>query len=465
MAKSVSKTWKDAGYAPGQRQELKISYKSRNKGTLVFTYKLYVKSNGYDNYDYSTRHNIARFFYNSKQEKSFTYQLKGTKTSKTFTGEFKVTGVGNSTTSANIYYQNDRWFDGRYQSDPRSTGVVSKTKIGTISFPANTKYNITYDRVISSTVSNMPSNGTCWKGDNYTVSSNTPTNHYYTFVGWSTTKYNPGEGSVDRLQGKSYSISSNITLYAVWKPKTCKYFYYGYNRDIISDLKDEVSYTNHTYGTSTILPNLNIYKESKYKQPGYEFTGWQTLGSGTSYLISDGTINKCTEWPKEDSSELAVYFEPYSTSESNGIRFYYGTEDNLIRTYTDYVTDTKFNFNRPLVDISKNSITVRPGYKLIGWSTKLMNIAMPLAGLSPGDYVDTTTGSPYTIYPIEGEKVIDYKYFTGNALNLHAYYEYYTTVWIYQDSKWRLALPYIYTDNKWSMSLSSVYTPDKEWRL
>ena len=90
---------------------------------------------------------------------------------------------------------------------------------------------------------------------------------------------------------------------------------------------------------------------------------------------------------------------------------------------------------------------------------------MPLAGLSPGDYVDTTTGSPYTIYPIEGEKVIDYKYFTGNALNLHAYYEYYTTVWIYQDSKWRLALPYIYTDNKWSMSLSSVYTPDKEWRL
>ena len=226
-----------------------------------------------------------------------------------------------------------------------------------------------------------------------------------------------------------------------------------------------MSYTNHTYGTSTILPNLNIYKESKHKQPGYEFTGWQTLGSGTSYLISDGTINKCTEWPKENSSELAVYFEPYGTAESNGIRFYYGTEDNLIRTYTDYITDTKFNFNRPLVDISKNSITVRPGYKLIGWSTKLMDIAMPLAGLSPGDYVDTTTGRPYTIYPIEGEKVIDYKYFTGNALNLHAYYEYYTTVWIYQDSKWRLALPYIYTDNKWNMSLSSVYTPDKEWKL
>ena len=61
--------------------------------------------------------------------------------------------------------------------------------------------------------------------------------------------------------------------------------------------------------------------------------------------------------------------------------------------------------------------------------------------------------------------IIDYKYFTGNALNLHAYYEYYTTVWIYQDSKWRLALPYIYTDNKWNMSLSSVYTPDKEWKL
>ena len=112
MAKSVSKTWKDAGYAPGQRQELKISYKSRNKGTLVFTYKLYVKSNGYDNYAYGTRHNIARFFYNSKQEKSFTYQLRGTKTSKTFTGEFTVNGVGNSTTSANIYYENDRWFDG-----------------------------------------------------------------------------------------------------------------------------------------------------------------------------------------------------------------------------------------------------------------------------------------------------------------------------------------------------------------
>jgi hypothetical protein len=148
-----------------------------------------------------------------------------------------------------------------------------------------------------------------------------------------------------------------------------------------------------------------------------------------------------------------------------------------------------------LIEFGATRFTIRPGYKLVGWSTKppadlaktvagfpKTGIALPgqgynISGLTKVTTVEDNTyysGNGFRIYPVAGAVKFDYSDFTalnpkdasfdGNQLKLYPYYEYYATSYVYIDGEWKLAMPYIYTDDGWKMALSYVYT-ESGWKL
>ena len=484
MAK-IEKVWKDAGSLPGQYQKLTITYESRSGNSVKVKWHLYVKSNGYDNYSYNSRHNNAKIFHGQSTERdSWSYQAKGSYATKSHDGSFTINGVGNTTTNLEFWYSNQRLWPGHTNSwDPRSTGVVSKTKVGNLSIPANTLHNIYFNEVVN----NKTSTYQCYYANNFTIPSLTPTSPYYTFQGWTSKNYASGysqgsnipnavlaNGSVEKKSGNSITVNSNLSYYAVWKPKVCKYNFYDYNDKLITSI-------SHTYGTYTKLPNIDTDDSyAAYRVPGYNFSGWH-VGSKTGKLY-DPDAN-CAEWGASE-----VNFYPEKTPQLNII--YFKIPDNE-KSY-DYITDDLFNMSSPLNDLGKNDILLKPGYKLIGWSTVPPNImaqsyselsqegyAFPNQGYNlPGLKEDRSgyyyIGSGVKIYPISGNVQFNYDDFVainppisgydGNQLKLYPYYEYYTTTYVYHDGEWKLAMPYIYKDEKWNMALSYIYD-NSNWKL
>lgn len=186
MAK-ISKTWSKAGYAPGQYQKLTITYKSRDGDDVKVHYRLYVKSKGYDYYGYKSRHNKYTLYCpKDKKKKSGTYQAYGSHAVRVEEGNFTVHGVGNTTTSLAFYYKNQRVWPGHTNAwDPRSTGVVSKTKVGDLKIPKNKLHDIVFDEVIKDKTYSYE----CYHDNKFKIPSIVPTSHFYNFIGWTKTDY------------------------------------------------------------------------------------------------------------------------------------------------------------------------------------------------------------------------------------------------------------------------------------
>lgn len=476
MAK-ITKIWKHAGYLPGQYQKLTITFVSRDADAIKVKYKLYVKSLGTDNYDYGTRHNkFTIYFPSDTARKSRTYQAKGTHTSLSKSGEFTISGVGNNVGSLDFYYKNARiWVRHTNYSDPRSTGVVKKTKVGSLSVPKNTEYSITFDEVMNDKTYNYYR----YAGDGFTVPNIAPKNHYFTFKGWSSINYaanydDPEDmpiNIVERINptlfsGSKITVNSNVDYYAVWRPKYCTYKFYDYNKILINSLS-----ISHKWGTSSLLPNLTTVLNGKYKVPGYDFMGWKSNISSKVYPPLF-----CDLWPPESSSATSINFYPQKKAQKNTVKFYLPSG---VKSYT-YYTDSSFNMSSPLTDTGKNNITLNPGYKLIGWMTippykpPITISGLPPSGIAlPGEGYKLKglkatnnyySGDGYRIYPISGNVVFNYSNFKNNVLQLYPYYEYYTTSYVYINGQWKLAMPYIYKDNTWKMALSYVYS-NNTWKL
>lgn len=490
MAK-IKKTWSDAGSLPGQYQKVEVEFISRSGHNVKVKWYFYAKSNGYDNYDFKSRHNRARIYSGKDTVRdTYDYQAKGNKASKSHSETFTITGVGNTTTELGFWYSNQRmWPGGTNSWDPRSTGVVSKTKVGGLSIPANKKYTITFNEVVN----NQSTPYTCYNTDSFTIPNLNPTNPYYTFYGWTSWNYasSYAQGSsipnsvlekatVQMKSGNSISsVTSNLTYYAVWRPKTCKYNFYDYDGNLITSV-------THTYGTYTKLPNIDTDDSyAKYKVPGYNFTGWH-VGSKTGKLYNPDA--NCAEW---DAS--GVNFYPEKSPQLNIIDFKIPDNEKLY----DYRTDAIFNMFNPLsdsgiTDLTKAHIMLKPGYKLVGWSTvppRIMaktyselsaegyafpNEGYNLSGLKKASNGYYYVGDGVKIYPISGDVQFNYDDFVpisppvpgydGNQLNLYPYYEYYTTTYVYHEGEWKLAMPYIYKDGKWNMALSYIYD-NGTWKL
>ena len=110
-----------------------------------------------------------------------------------------------------------------------------------------------------------PGNQTKTHGQSLTLSSVKPTKDGYTFQGWSTTL----NGSVQYNPGSAYTGNANLTLYAVWSPKT---YTISYNAN--GGTGAPASQTK-VYGQNLTLSNVRPTKD------GYTFQGWSTILYGT----------------------------------------------------------------------------------------------------------------------------------------------------------------------------------------
>lgn len=490
MAK-ITKTFKKAGSLPGQYQKISITFVSRNGSDVKVNWDFYAKSLGWDTYVYSVRHNRFKILCGGATEVSRSYQAHGNCATYSASGTFTVSNVKNADDDLVFYYLNERiWATKTNSWDPRSTGVVEKTKIGTLSIPANNQHSVDFDELVNDKIHSYK-----WYHDStHEIPNLKPTNSHFDFKGWTLTDYAKGyksqeekipnniikSGQVDVTAGKSVKITKNLDYYAVWRPKTCSYKFYDYNRKLIDELT-----ISHTWNTETKLPNLDKANNGKYKQPGYDFKGWvveKTKADGSilklHYNLTETKFNTCNVWPSSGSNVVKFYAS--DTANSNNVIFHF--PKTQIRL--DYTTDEKFSMERAISEYDSKATTysINPGYNLVGWSTVSPDIVDGLGIAMPGDAFNTNKVKPisnyytsskgnYRIYPYKGKVVFDYKDFnmkkTIPELHLYPYYEYYTTAYVYTSSgEWKLAMPYVYTSSgTWEPALSYIYTSSNEWKL
>lgn len=134
-------------------------------------------------------------------------------------------------------------------------------------------------------------------GASYTLSANTPaivksaseTYAIYTFAGWNTQA--DGKGTTYSAGGTIPSVSSDITLYAQWTPRTFNITYYDDDQTTILNLTPNT----YTYPVSTTFPT--------HTKQGYSFLGWKTSPTATDYITKTdtyyGDFTLYAEWKKE----------------------------------------------------------------------------------------------------------------------------------------------------------------------
>ena len=451
-------SYQKVGYDPGQRQYWSISFVSRNQGQVAVSYYFYAKSLGRDDYTYSQRRNQVTLWVGGTSI-YFDYQLHGSGASTSRSGTFYVNGVANGVTSLDVQYENLRVGTNTPYYGPKSTGKHPKGSIGTLDISDNIKCTVTYDNGYNNgKIEDLPKGFTAYKGTSYTVSNNIlkdSNNHYVFKKGYSLSKdHGVNTSKVAYDKGSSQTLSSDVTYYACWKPQVYNYTFYK-----TSKLKTEYSKlaTTHTYGSDAeVLPNLNTLTknnstvDSQYYKVGHSFNGWASSNGNVSLPELKCKFNTNTK------------FYPRWSSITSKIKFNYGF-GSYIREVS-YTYGDEFDFSSVLKnsnDKSKSNTLLRPGYKLVGWTYDK----------SISDTIYQPSKAPSIAFSYNSKKSVGYKddkfsnkQFIDNGITLYAVWEYYTTVYIYTEDGWKLALPYIYTEDGWKMSLSYCYTEDG-WKL
>ena len=216
--------------------------------------------------------------------------------------------------------------------------------------------------------------------DTITVSDasifDTATDSKYKFINWSTAVDNTG---VDYNVGDT--LSSNITLYAVWKEEI--------NIVYINTLNSEEVIDKYYVGDTIKVKDKTVFVnpiDSKYY-----FKQWNTEadGSGTVYYENDNLSGSITLYALWEEERIITYINPLNAEEKE---FKYTPFE--MRVVKD---ETVFN----------NSVD--PKYYFNGWNTKADGTGTPY------NYLDIITiKENVTLYAIWGEKVcIIYK----NPLN------------------------------------------------
>ena len=442
-----------------QIHDLEIYSSKRIGKSVKIKYHLYINLRGLDKYVVNTRYNTINFYSPSNIKiHSNRYQLDANRRRSIHVyGEFSI-NVSNDVSSIDIWYENIGRLTRSSSQDLVNHTIIPKTKVGSVSVTKNIERTLTFKWVIT----DQEDTYNVYDLSSFTIPNIRPTSKYYTFLGWTTVKYNNTPEGIMKAKatispmGRLYNISSDRTYYAVWRPKRCKYRFFSYdNRIIILTL-------DHTYGVPTELPNLDLLSNGKYKTKGYTFSGWK---SGDEIYNSEADI-----WPLQETNHY-VNFYPTKAAYSNTLEFKFLNDDNdkkIFQKDTDeaYLADSPFTMDNALLNIEgKGNFTVttaKPGYNLIGWSTTPLDIVESGKGLTPGKYKasdNPNATSAFTIYPVSGKiDKFDYSYFINSKLTLYAYYENSTSVYVYTKYGWKLAEPYIYTKYGWKNSIPNVYT-------
>lgn len=292
-----------------------------------------------------------------------------------------------------------------YGREDTTTTYGVSTRVFTPSLTATTRgYTLTYDANGGSGAPSVASNIT-----STTISSTKPTRSGYDFLGWSKSS---SATSASYVAGNSISLSSNITLYAVWR----KFYTVTYNANGGSDAPSsdkKIKGENLTLNSSSPTPmedssetytvtfNANGGTCDQYMTTinhvvTYKFTNWNTKsdGSGTSYQPGGSYTN---------DSNMTLYAQYTSTT-----------------AYNSVALPTPF----------------RDNYDFLGWSTNEYDTS----GIT-GEYTPTEDTTLYAIWKIKGQVYICDK--------LGGYSPY--KVLIRDSSGWNQYVPYIYTYSGWEI--------------
>ncbi len=246
---------------------------------------------------------------------------------------------GTLPTALRTGYTFDGWFTA-------STGGTEITSDSTVTITADTTlyaqwtidtYAITYD---ANSGSGSISDGSKTYNVEYTLSDGTGfTKTGYTFSGWNTAS--DGSGT-DYASGATYSLNSNLDLFAQWTIDTYTITYYANSGSgSISD------------GTKTYNVGFTLSDGTGLTKTGYTFSGWNTAsdGSGTDYAAgATYSLN----------SDLDLFAQ--WTALTHTLSFNKNADD-AVGILDDISLDTD-----ELTTLPENTIT-RAGYNFTGWNT------------------------------------------------------------------------------------------------
>lgn len=242
-----------------------------------------------------------------------------------------------------------------------------------------------------------------------TISSTVPTRSGYDFLGWSTSSK---ETAASYVAENTISLSSNVTLYAVWR----KFYTVTYDANGGSNAPSSGKKINEqtlTLSTSAPTPPTNT-----------SVTHTITLNA------NGGTCDKNIVTVDHD---VTYKFNNWNTeSDGSGTTYQPGesyTTDSDITLYAQYTSTTTYN-----------SVTLptpfRENYYFLGWSTNDYDTS----GIT-GEYTPHEDIVLYATWKIKGQVYI------CDKLDGFSPYK----VLIYDGSDWNQYVPYIYTYSGWEI--------------
>ncbi len=164
-----------------------------------------------------------------------------------------------------------------------------------------------------------------------TISSTKPTKTNYVFAGWSTSS---SATSASYQPGSSITLSSNTTLYAVWRVKTLA----------------DITTMQELYQHPEICTNTQLISGQKYSAE-YTLTDDRTYPSGTdkTYKVRKFADGRC--WMTEN---LRIYNTTIQASQSD---FASGSITLPSSSASDFVSDNRFSYRSILISESSAGST------------------------------------------------------------------------------------------------------------
>lgn len=291
-----------------------------------------------------------------------------------------------------------------FYGNSESTTSGSSEHIYVTSLTATERgYTLTYDANGGSGAPSVVSDIT-----STTISSTIPTRSGYEFLGWDTYSY---ATSASYVAGNSITLSSNITLYAVWR----KLYTVTYDANGGSNAPSEAQKKNGqtlTLSTSKPTPPANT--------------------SITCTVTLDANGGTCSQYMMTTNHVVSYKFSNWNTH-ANGYGTTYQpggsyTYDSDVTLYAQYTPTTTYN-----------SITLptptRNNYDFLGWSVYDYDESGTI-----GEYTPTEDVALYAIWKVRGQV-----YICDNTLGEFNLYK----VLIKDSSGWNQYVPYIYTYSGW----------------
>lgn len=267
------------------------------------------------------------------------------------------------------------------------------------------------------------------------------------FVGWNTSSSST-TASYTYMPERTINLTSNITLYAVWRDPTS-----------LTGLSGSVS-SNLYYKNQTVYHKITATRKTEYK-----FTMSSTDWLNVKIFLVDKDNNQIsyTSLRSQDSEMVYTFIipQPESSSETYYLKlhcvtspFKAGSSTSAVHTVsTKYVInpfyDVNFNYQggTPASPTSKEvkyrdpygelPIPTQKGYEFLGW------------------YTHSNEGTK-----INEDTVVN---LTADQ-TLYAHWDLIGLVQVYYDGQWKKAIPYVYYNGQWRQAMGHTYYRD-DWRL